>query len=159
MMIEGRYALSSYATGQSTNMDGVCSPASHVRYEEQKDGSLATKLGGITIDCFGCNENAGYPTICKGRYITNKRAAYYAFEEPVSLNLTHLLPDLMRAGVTALKIEGRQRSRAYVRAVVSAFRHAVDAYMDGYEPDLESLIALTEGGRETQGAYAGKKWR
>ncbi len=159
MMMEGRCALSSYATGQSTNMDGVCSPASHVRYEERRDGSLATKLGGFTIDCFGCEENAGYPTICKGRYLTKDRDAYYAFEEPVSLNLTHLLPELMRAGVTALKIEGRQRSRAYVRAVVSAFRAAVDACMDGREPDLESLIALTEGGRETQGAYAGKKWR
>ena len=65
----------------------------------------------------------------------------------------------MRAGVSALKIEGRQRSRAYVRAVVSAFRQEVDGIMAGREPTLESLVALSEGQRETQGAFRSKKWR
>ena len=32
MMAEGRCSLTNYATGISTNMDGVCSPASEVRY-------------------------------------------------------------------------------------------------------------------------------
>jgi O2-independent ubiquinone biosynthesis protein UbiU len=160
MMAEGRCSLTNYVTGQSTNMDGVCSPASHVKYEEDKERNLITKLGDFTVDCFACGENAGYPTICKGRYLTEDRAEpYYAFEEPVSLNLTRLLPDLMRAGVTALKIEGRQRSRAYVQAVVSAFRKAVDEYMAGGEPELSGLLALTEGHKETQGAFGSKKWR
>ncbi len=65
----------------------------------------------------------------------------------------------MRAGVTALKIEGRQRSRAYVKSVASAFRHAVDDLMVGREAGFLSLMALTEGQRETQGAFAGKSWR
>jgi putative protease len=65
----------------------------------------------------------------------------------------------MRAGVTALKIEGRQRSRAYVKAVVSAFRRAVDDIMDGHEAGLTDLLALTEGSRETRGAFHGKTWR
>jgi len=105
-------------------------------------------------------ESAGYPTICKGRYLCGARNdAYYAFEEPVSLNLSALLPDLMRAGVTALKIEGRQRSRAYVRSVVSAFRNAVDDVMAGRDVGLSNLLALTEGSRETQGAYRSKTWR
>ena len=65
----------------------------------------------------------------------------------------------MRAGVTALKIEGRQRSRAYVKYVVSAFRNAVDSIMAGHEPALANLLALTEGRRETQGAYRSKTWR
>ena len=65
----------------------------------------------------------------------------------------------MRAGVTALKIEGRQRSRAYVKAVVSAFRRAVDTYLEGDEPDIGHLLALTEGHRETQGAFQSKAWR
>lgn len=103
---------------------------------------------------------AGYPTICKGRYrCSSNPSGYYAFEEPVSLNLSALLPDLMRAGVTALKIEGRQRSRAYVKAVVSAFRKAVDDIMAGHEPALANLLALTEGHRETQGAFCSKAWR
>jgi putative protease len=159
MMAEGRCSLTSYVTGLSTNMDGVCSPANFVHYEEDEDRNLKTRLGEFTIDCIACGEHAGYPTICKGRYNVSHRQEYYAFEEPVSLNLTRLLPDLMRAGVTALKIEGRQRSRAYVKAVVSAFRQAVDAYSDGGEPDISDLLALTEGHRETQGAFRSKTWR
>jgi collagenase-like PrtC family protease len=65
----------------------------------------------------------------------------------------------MRAGVTALKIEGRQRSRAYVKSVVAAFRQAVDEIMAGKPPALTDLIALTEGHKETQGAFQSKSWR
>ena len=160
MMAEGRCSLTNYVTGISTNMDGVCSPAADVRYEEDADGNLTSRLGAVTIDRFACGESAGYPTICKGRYLcAGKSEGYYAFEEPLTLNLSALLPDLMRAGVTALKIEGRQRSRAYVKAVVSAFRKAVDDVMAGRSFALENLLALSEGGKETQGAYRSKTWR
>jgi putative protease len=160
MMAEGRCSLTSYVTGLSTNMDGVCSPAADVHYEEDAARNLTTRLGPFTIDQFACGESAGYPTICKGRYRCHARNdGYYAFEEPRSLNLSALLPDLMQAGVTALKIEGRQRSRAYVRSVVSAFRKAVDDVMAGREIALANLLALTEGSRETEGAFRSKTWR
>jgi putative protease len=160
MMAEGRCSLTNYVTGISTNMDGVCSPAAEVHYEEDADRNLTVKLGDFTIDRYGCGENAGYPTVCKGRYRCDvKSNNYYAFEEPVSLNLSALLPDLIRAGVTAFKIEGRQRSRAYVKTVVSAFRKAVDDTLAGREPSLASLAALTEGHKETQGAFRSKLWR
>jgi putative protease len=160
MMAEGRCSLTNYVTGLSTNMDGVCSPAGQVHYEEDAQKNLTTRLGGFVVDRFACGESAGYPTICKGRYhVAGRAEAYHAFEEPVSLNLSALLPDLMRAGVTALKIEGRQRSRAYVRSVVAAFRQAVDALLAGGDPQISSLLALTEGHRETQGAFQGKTWR
>ncbi len=159
MMAEGRCSLSSYATGHSTNMDGVCSPASHVRYEHDGEGNLATRLGAFVTDCYSCGEKAGYPTICKGRYNAADKTGYYAFEEPVSLNLTALLPEMMKAGVCALKIEGRQRSCAYVKAVVSAFRKAVDDLMEGREIAMADLLALTEGQRETQGVFGSKTWR
>ncbi len=160
MMAEGRCSLTNYVTGQSTNMDGVCSPASAVQYVKNADESLAAKLGEFEIDCFAENESAGYPTICKGRYLTPARSGtYYAFEEPISLNLSSLLPELVGAGVTALKIEGRQRSRSYVRAVVSAYREAIDDIMEGGEADLSVLISLTEGGKQTEGAFKSKKWR
>ncbi|MCC6202319.1 MAG: U32 family peptidase [Gammaproteobacteria bacterium] len=160
MMAEGRCSLTNYATGISTNTDGVCSPAHHVHYVEDGERNLTTMLGDFTIDCFAAGQSAGYPTICKGRYFAAGRDdEYYAFEEPRSLNLTSLLPELMRAGVSALKIEGRQRSRAYVQAVVSAFRKAVDDYLAGREPELDSLLALTEGHKETQGAFGEKRWR
>ena len=160
LMVEGRCSLTNYVTGLSTNMDGVCSPASHVKYEEDEDKKLSTKLGEFTIDCASCGENAGYPTICKGRYITKtKKNGYYAFEEPVSLNLSSLLPDLIDAGVSALKIEGRQRSRAYVKNVVSAYSKTIDAIMNGETPELTDLVHLTEGNKETQGAFKSKRWR
>lgn len=159
MMAEGRCALTNYVTGQSTNMDGVCSPASAVHYSEDSTGNLHSSLGDFVIDCVPQGETGGYPTICKGRYNAAHKQNYYAFEEPISLNLTGLLPELMRAGVTALKIEGRQRSRAYVKSVVSAYRAAVDAYMAGKTPDTSYLLALTEGHKQTQGAFESKKWR
>lgn len=160
LMVEGRCSLTNYITGLSTNMDGVCSPAAQVQYIQDDAGNLSTKLGEFTIDCFSCDEKAGYPTICKGRYLTPAHdGAYYAFEEPISLNLSSLLPDLMAAGVTALKIEGRQRSRAYVKSVVTAYRRAVDSVMAGKDPEISGLLALTEGQKETQGAFKSKTWR
>ncbi len=161
LMVEGRCSLTNYITGLSTNMDGVCSPAGQVKYEEDSKGNMFTKLNDFTIDCFSCGENAGYPTICKGRYLAEPRKdePYYAFEEPISLNLSSLLPDLMAVGVSALKIEGRQRSRAYVQKVVSSFSRAIDDIIAGQNPDIPSLIALTEGHKETQGAFKSKTWR
>ncbi len=160
LMVEGRCSLTNYVTGLSTNMDGVCSPAAQVHYDKEPDGTVATRLGDFTIDRFGATEQAGYPTICKGRYLTPARdEAYYAFEEPISLNLAELLPKLMETGVEAFKIEGRQRSRAYVRQVVSAFRAAIDQVLAGQEPHLADLVALTEGQKQTVGAFGSKKWR
>ena len=158
-MAEGRCALSSYVTGRSPNMWGVCSPASHVRYET-RDGRLVSLLGGVTINVFEEGEAAGYPTLCKGRFVAGG-AAGYLFEEPVSLNAGDILRDLMAAGVTALKIEGRQRGRAYVAQVVAAFRRLIDACRDDRPTpadDLRSLRALAEGQRETAGAYR-RDWR
>ena len=67
--------------------------------------------------------------------------------------MLELLPELATAGVTALKIEGRQRGRAYVARVVAAFRAAVDAVARG-EPIREGeLAALAEGGKQTAGVY------
>ncbi len=156
-MAEGRCSLSSYATGNSPNVQGVCSPASHVRYE-QRDGDLVSRLGDFTINVFEEGEPAGYPTLCKGRFVARDKAAYL-FEEPTSLNAIDLLPDLKAAGVTALKIEGRQRGRAYIAAVVKSCREAVDAFeRSGKVPPMKALQDLAEGNTDTTGAYS-KKWR
>lgn len=160
LMVEGRCSLTNYVTGLSTNMDGVCSPAAEVHYDRTDDGTVSTRLAQYTIDCFAPGEQAGYPTICKGRYrVPAREDAYYAFEEPVSLNLSSLLPALIDAGVDAFKIEGRQRSRAYVRNVVSAFRTAIDSTLAGQPLEMADLIAMTEGQKQTEGAFKTKKWR
>jgi putative protease len=156
VMAEGRCMLSSYATGKSPNMTGVCSPPSHVTYREE-NGAMVASVGGFTVERFEKGEPAGYPTLCKGRFSAQGTTSHL-FEDPVSLNAVELLPRLASVGVTAFKIEGRQRGRAYVATVVRAFRRAVDALATGGKVDFEELRALTEGQRETVGSYK-KTWR
>lgn len=156
VMAEGRCALSSYCTGKSPNMNGVCSPASHVSYR-QEAGELVSRLGQFTINRIRKDEPAAYPTLCKGRFVAGP-ANGHIFEDPISLNAGDLLPRLAAAGVSAVKIEGRQRGKAYVQAVVRAFRSAVDGLAGGRAVDLNRLLALAEGQKVTSGAYA-KTWR
>jgi O2-independent ubiquinone biosynthesis protein UbiU len=156
VMEEGRCALSAYATGRSPNMHGVCSPASHVGYREQNE-MMVSRLGAFTINRFAPGEAAAYPTLCKGRFQAGESRGYL-FEDPVSLDAAALLPALRDAGVVALKIEGRQRGRAYIESVVRAFRRALDA-LDANQPiPPGGLRALTEGQRSTEGALR-KGWR
>lgn len=156
VMAEGRCSLSSYATGKSPNMNGVCSPASHVEYCD-KDGVLDARLGGYTIHRIGKDASAPYPTLCKGCFGAGDKTGHL-FEDPVSLNAEQLIPQLLKAGVTALKIEGRQRSRSYVVQVVRNFRVAVDALEMGKPMPKNMLANLSEGQAMTTGAYK-KTWR
>jgi collagenase-like PrtC family protease len=157
-MVEGRCFLSSYITGRSPSSDGVCAPAEFVTYRE--DGAfMESCLGKVLMNRYASHENAAYPTPCKCRLVTNDNASYL-FEEPVGLNAVSILPQLKAAGVTALKIEGRQRSRAYVGQVVAAFRSVLDALARGEAMPRAAadLHAIAEGGRETLSAYK-KGWR
>ncbi|KQZ99898.1 protease [Mesorhizobium sp. Root157] len=158
VMIEGRCYLSSYAAGRSPNLNGVCSPPEMVSYDEDRDGTAA-RLAGFTIDRYAPGEPAGYPTLCKGRFKAGDKAGYL-FEDPVSLNAGSMIVAFRAAGVTALKIEGRQRGKGYVTEVVRAFRKAVDAAEQGEDAtEIDSILAsLSEGGRQTTGAYR-KIWR
>ncbi len=156
VMAEGRCSLSSYITGKSPNMQGVCSPASHVRYRDDGE-DMVSELGGFTINRFGADEPAGYPTLCKGRFhIADEEG--YAFEDPVSLDVMDHLDALRDAGVIALKIEGRQRGKAYVAEVVSSLRKALDLPAEQRAAHLAHLRRLSEGQQTTSGAYE-KKWR
>lgn len=156
VMAEGRCSLSSYATGKSPNMCGVCSPASHVTYENRYDG-MVSKLAEFTINRFSDDEPAGYPTLCKGRFITNGEISY-VFEEPTSLNLSTMLPALKDAGVTALKIEGRQRGKAYIKKVVNEFRRAIDNNLSADPTETTPLKMISEGQQGTIGSYD-EKWQ
>ena len=158
VMVEGRCALSSYVTGESPNTHGVCSPAKAVRWQQTPKG-LESRLNGVLIDRYADGENAGYPTLCKGRFDVGDDENYYAIEEPTSLNTLELLPQLMKMGVRALKIEGRQRSPAYVAQVTKTWREAIDhcsANLHRYAPKpawMTSLDKLAEGQQHTLGAY------
>ncbi|MDT8376270.1 MAG: peptidase U32 family protein [Mariprofundaceae bacterium] len=162
VMAEGRCWLSSYVTGDSPNMHGVCSPAHAVRFEEEND-RLDVKLDGMLINRFAPGEAAAYPTLCKGRFEAAGKQGH-VMEAPYSLNVLEMLPEIFAAGVQGLKIEGRQRNKHYVRTVVSTWRAAVDACAgdpDGYAVQKEwmtSLAATSEGGAHTTGAYE-DAWR
>jgi len=167
VMAEGRCLLSSYATGDSPNNKGVCSPAHAVRWYD--DGNiLESRLNGILIDRYEAGEHAAYPTLCKGRFkvIDNDggHLADHALEEPTSLNAMSLLPRLLEMGVSALKIEGRQRSPAYVGQVTATLRAALDSlYADptrfSARPEWQSALARhAEGSQVTQGAFE-RPWK
>ena len=157
VMVEGRCVLSSYVTGESPNMNGVCSPANAVRWEESTLGRKS-RLNGVLIDVYAPQEPAGYPTLCKGRYDVDGKV-YYALEEPTSLNVLDILPDLIRAGVAAIKVEGRQRSPAYVAQVTRVLRRALDACENNPEEFVvqdewvAQLDKVAEGRCHTLGAY------
>ena len=157
VMVEGRCLLSSYATGRSPNTYGACSPASHVRWEETGDGT-DTRLNGVLIDHYDEGEKAGYPTLCKGRFEVGEHT-FYALEEPTSLNTLSILPELRKIGVSAIKVEGRQRSPAYVAQVTAVMRAAIDQCLAdpaGYRPRdkwMRTLADVSEGSQTTLGAY------
>ncbi|MAD74690.1 MAG: protease [Rheinheimera sp.] len=162
IMAEGRCYLSSYMTGQSPNTAGACSPAAFVNWQDN-NGTLESRLNGILIDRFAPNETAGYPTLCKGRFNVGNDT-YHALEEPTSLNTLDLLPQLYAEGIKSLKIEGRQRSPAYVAQITKVWRAAIDAVLSApdhfcVKPQWQQVLAaLSEGSQTTLGAYH-RKWK
>lgn len=107
VMVEGRCALSAYATGESP---GACSPGKHVRWEDTPRG-METRLNGILIDRFADGERAGYRTLCKGRFEVNDET-YYALEEPTSLNT---LEPAARASPASASAQSRSRAASAAR--------------------------------------------
>jgi len=163
VMVEGRCTLSSWVTGQSPNNAGVCSPPGAVRWSETLDGGVDAELGGMLIDHYEPTESRAYPTLCKGRFMVDGRRGY-ALESPTSLNTLALLPELIAMGVAAIKIEGRQRSAAYVEQVTRVWRQAIDraaadpARFDVAPAEVAALARHAEGQQHTLGAYE-RPWR
>jgi putative protease len=157
VMVEGRCLLSSYACGDSPNTFGACSPGHAVRWQQTPQG-METRLNGILIDRYADNEKAGYPTLCKGRFNVEGET-YYALEEPTSLNSMAMLPEMLKLGIAAIKIEGRQRSPAYVAQVTQVWRAAIDAVRRDAEHFIPQpawtaqLDKVSEGSMHTLGAY------
>ncbi|KRT54758.1 ubiquinone anaerobic biosynthesis protein UbiU [endosymbiont of Ridgeia piscesae] len=157
VMVEGRCILSSYVTGESPNTQGACSPAKYVEWKDGPQG-MESRLNGVLTDRYQEGEQAGYPTICKGRFEVGDNT-FYAIEEPTSLNTLELLPELMAAGVEAIKIEGRQRSPAYVAQVAQVWRQAIDSCQRDPEtyranPAWNATLGnVSEGTQTTLGPY------
>ena len=73
--------------------------------------------------------------------------------------MLELLPEIIKIGVKAIKVEGRQRSPAYVAQVTKVWREAIDscaAQPQHYTPKGQWMAALdqvAEGQQHTLGAY------
>lgn len=110
----GRCLLSAYLTGRDGNR-GACTQACRWEYNMYKLGEQ--KRPG---EYFDLQEDE------HGTYVMNSK----------DLCLIEYLPQLIRADVCSLKIEGRMKSVHYVATVVSVYRKAIDvcwADMDGYK--------------------------
>ncbi len=101
----GRCLLSNYLTGRDANR-GECAQPCRWRYhlvEEKRPGEY-----------FDISED-------NGTFIMNSR----------DMCMIEHIPELISAGVTSFKIEGRMKSSYYAAAVTNAYRHAIDCAVDG----------------------------
>ena len=101
----GRCLLSNYLTGRDANR-GECAQPCRWKYhlvEEKRPGQY-----------FEISEDGG-------TYIMNSR----------DMRMIEHLPELLDAGITSLKIEGRMKSAYYTAVVTNAYRQALDAALEG----------------------------
>lgn len=66
----------------------------------------------------------------KGEDVLGDTAGKYLLS-PRDLSTIDVIPDLIEAGVTSLKIEGRMKRPEYVATVVRTYREAIDTYYKG----------------------------
>lgn len=99
----GRCLLSNYMTGRDANR-GDCAQACRWKYQLVEEKRPDEYLPVYEDE--------------RGTYILNSR----------DLCLIEYLPDLVKAGVTSFKIEGRVKSIHYVATITSIYRQALDAY-------------------------------
>ena len=77
------------------------------------------------------------------------------------LCLIRHIPEILAAGVTSLKIEGRVKSEYYVASVVKAYREALDSYISSpehyrYDPRLYEELCKVSHRDYWEGFYFGK---
>ncbi|MBR2365810.1 MAG: U32 family peptidase [Oscillospiraceae bacterium] len=106
----GRCLLSNYMTGRDANR-GACAQPCRYQYalmEEKRPGEYFPVFEDET-----------------GTYILNSR----------DMCMIDHLDDLIRAGVSCFKIEGRAKSAYYAAIVTGAYRHVLDDVLAGRTPD------------------------
>lgn len=67
----------------------------------------------------------------QGRKLLSNAGKYLL--SPRDMNTLELVPELLTAGVTSLKLEGRMKSPEYVYSIVDAYRQVIDAFYDNHE--------------------------
>jgi putative protease len=132
----GRCLLSNYMADRDSNR-GLCAHPCRWKYylvEEKRPGEYMPVF-----------ENE------RGTYIFNSK----------DLCLIGQIPQIIKSGITSLKIEGRMKSSYYVATVIKAYREALDAYEAdpvGYSYDSNWLEEMSKASHReyTTGFYLGK---
>jgi putative protease len=93
-------------------------------------------LGGRSANRGECAQacRMPYELVSDGRSVDLGDRRYLL--SPQDLSGLDVLPDLVRAGVASLKIEGRLKSAEYVANITNVYRQALDAVMEKLEPGL-----------------------
>ncbi|MFW9603687.1 MAG: peptidase U32 family protein [Trichlorobacter sp.] len=89
---------------------------------------------------------------CRRLYTQKGKSGY--FFSPNDLSTLDMVPEIARAGVASLKIEGRMKSADYVHKVVTAYRSVLDATEETYAQRLsegKNLLKESFGRSPTKG--------
>lgn len=91
-------------------------------------GALCYSISGLCLASSylgGCSGNRGRCTqVCRRKMIGEAESGFYF--SPRDFSGIEFIPQLSKAGISSLKIEGRMRSAEYVNHVVSCYRTAID---------------------------------
>ena len=156
VMAEGRCSLSSYATGKSPNMNGACSPASHVEYREE--GGRAGLAPRRIRHPQGRRGRARALSDALQGLVPGRRVSGPCVRGPGQPRRGVADPAARGSGRHGAEDRGPAAQPRLYDAVVSGFRAALDAYAAGRPIAAERARELTEGQKTTAGAYR-KTWR
>ena len=104
-------------------------------------------LGGRSANRGQCAQacRLPYEVICDGEYVDLGNQKYLL--SPQDLAGFALVPELLAAGVTSLKIEGRLKAPEYVASITRSYRQAIDSAVSGqpvaFEPKQIEEMELT----------------
>ncbi len=121
---------------------------------------MSSLIGGRSGNRGRCAQTCRLPyEVRQGGKTLNKKDEKYVLSLK-DLCTLDILPDILEAGVTSLKIEGRMKSPRYTAGVVSVYRKYVDLYLKegrgGYrvdEADRRILLDLFDRGGFSDGYY------
>lgn len=123
--------------------ENICGPSGqHVRLEMFCHGALCMAVSGkcyLSLHEYNASANRGscYQICRRGYTVTDNETGRELgidnqyIMSPKDLKTIHFLNKMLDAGVTVFKIEGRARGPEYVKTVVTCYREAVEAYLDG----------------------------
>jgi putative protease len=94
------------------------------------------------------------------RRLYNHRGKEGHYFSTSDLSAIDLIPDMVKAGVASLKIEGRMKSAEYVASVVEAYRTVLDAPEKGHKEALaaaKGILKYSFGRTPTKGFLASQQ--